>query len=29
MVDKMSQQDRDALILECFEPCPGIKYWFV
>jgi hypothetical protein len=29
MVDKMSQQDRDALILESFEPRPGIKYWFV
>jgi len=29
MVDKMSQADKDALILECFEPRPGIKYWFV
>ncbi len=29
MVDKMSQADRDALILECFEPRPGVKYWFV
>jgi DNA polymerase elongation subunit (family B) len=29
MVEKMSQQDRDALILECFEPRPGVKYWFV
>ena len=29
MVEKMSQADRDALILECFEPRPGVKYWFV
>lgn len=29
MVDKMSQADKDALILECFEPRPGIKYYFV
>ncbi len=29
MVDKMSAADKEALKLECFEPRPGVKYWFV
>jgi DNA polymerase elongation subunit (family B) len=29
MVEKMTVADREALVLECFEPRPGVKYWFV